>query len=61
MTIKAESILRVLEAVGAVLGKERTDNMLLNYRVEDLEKKLENAEKEIESLMKGGAYDKVRK
>lgn len=60
MTIKAESILRVLEAVGEVLGKERTDNMLLNYRVEDLEKKLENAEKEIESL-KNGSYDEIRK
>jgi hypothetical protein len=34
--------------------------MLLNYRVEDLEKKLENAEMEIEAL-KGGEYDKVRK
>lgn len=61
MVVNAESIVRIFEAVGEVLGKVKTDNMLTNYRIEDLEKKLENAEKEIEALKGGVQYEEIRK
>lgn len=48
--MQAEYILRIFEEVGKVFEQKDTDNLLLQYRVEDLEKKLEAAEAEIKLL-----------
>ena len=55
VTINAEYLIAVIEGIGKVLKDNNTDMMLMKYRLDDLEKKVENAEKDI-TVVKGEQY-----
>lgn len=58
VTINAEYLIALFEGIGKVLKDNNTDMMLMKYRLDDLEKKVENAEKDI-NVTKGEHYGNV--
>ncbi len=58
VTINAEYLIALFEGIGKVLKDNNTDMMLMKYRLDDLEKKVENAEKDIK-VVEGENYGNV--
>lgn len=58
VTINAEYLIALFEGIGKVLKDNNTDMMLMKYRLNDLEKKVENAEKDVK-VVGGEQYGNI--
>lgn len=61
MVINPERILRVFEEIGRILELKDAESVVMDYKLEDMAKKLENVEKDLQAMREGATYEEIRK